>query len=175
MLLAFVFGLSLTHHRSMLLVAPALARGPAPRWLASAVRGGRAGRPGRSWSLAPLRAVRLRARGPVRAGLPPGSWPVDTPAAFAEFLLDRGYTSQIRPDAAFGGRLLEEGACCCARSGRSAPRSGLVGLVASFLRDWRLALVLLLAFVPQAVLGASYLLESNYQLPRTGSSSCRAS
>src|SRR3712207_7006651 len=41
-------------------------------------------------------------------GLPPGSWPVDTPAAFAEFLLDRGYTSQIRPDAALAGRLGEE-------------------------------------------------------------------
>jgi hypothetical protein len=43
---------------------------------------------------------------------------------------------------------------------------GLVGLVISFARCWRSGLVLLLAFVPQAMLGASYLLESHYEIPR---------
>jgi hypothetical protein len=163
MLLAFVFGLSLTHHRSMLLVAPALGVGlllagwrPLP-WRALVGPAVLFAAPLALYAYIPWAGAR---------GLPPGSWPVDTPAAFAEFLLDRGYTSQIRPDAALGGRLLEEGRVLLRSFGPLGAALGLGGIVASFFRDWRLALVLLLAFVPQAVLGASYLLESNYQLPR---------
>ena len=161
--LAFVFGLSLAHHRSMLLVAPALGVG----LLLS------------GWRPLPLRALiapALLCVAPLvlyayvpwagARGLPPGSWPVDTPAAFAEFLLDRGYTSQIRPDAAFGGRLAEEARVLVRSFGPLGAALGLVGVIVTFLRDWRLALVLLMAFIPQAILGASYLLESNYQLPR---------
>lgn len=163
MLLAFVFGLSLTHHRSMVLVAPALGLGlllagwrPVP-WRALV---GPA-----LLCIAPLAVYAYVPWAGVR-GLPPGSWPVDTPAAFAEFLLDRGYASQIRPDAALGGRLLEEGRVLLRSFGALGAALGLGGIVASFIRDWRLALVFLLVFVPQAVLGASYLLESNYQIPR---------
>ena len=163
MTLAFVFGLSLTHHRSMFLVVPALAAG----LLLS------------GWRPLPLRALLLPLLLGVAPlvlylyvpwagarGLPPGSWPVDTPAAFAEFLLDRGYTSQIRPDAAFGGRLVEEARVLLRSFGPLGAALGIVGVVASLVRDWRLGTVLLLAFLPQAILGASYLLESNYQLPR---------
>jgi hypothetical protein len=99
-------------------------------------------------------------------GLPPGSWPVDTPAAFVEFLLDRGYTSQIRPDAAFNGRLLEEARVLLRSFGPLGVALGLVGIVVSCWRDWRIGIVLLLTFAPQAVIGASYVLESNYALPR---------
>jgi hypothetical protein len=162
-ILAFVFGLSLTHHRSMLLVAPALALG---LLLAG-------------WRPIPLRRLvvpLLLLIAPLSLysyvpwaggrGLPPGSWPVDSPTAFLEFLLDRGYTSQIRPDAAFGGRLLEEARVLFRSFGPLGAALGLIGVVASVRRDWRLVNVLLLVFLPQAILGASYLLESNYQLPR---------
>src|SRR5688572_28730692 len=163
MLLTFVFGLSLTHHRSMLLAVPALGVGLLLT----------------GWRPVPLRALLLPllvcitplvlyAYVPWAAarGLPPGSWTVDSPAAFAEFLLDRGYTSQIRPDAAFGGRLAEEARVLLRSFGPLGAALGLVGDAVAFRRDWRLGFVLLLVFVPQAVLGASYVLESNYQLPR---------
>ena len=127
--LAFVFGLSLAHHRSMLLVAPALVVG---LLLAG-------------WRPLPLRAILVPALlcvAPLALyayvpwagarGLPPGSWPVDTPAAFAEFLLDRGYTSQIRPDAAFGGRLIEETWVLLRSFGPLGAALGLVGAVVSF-------------------------------------------
>jgi hypothetical protein len=162
-LLAFVYGLSLTHHRSMLLVAPALGVGlllsgwrpvPARALFAPALL-----------CVAPLALYAYIPWAGAR-GLPPGSWPVDTSAAFVEFLLDRGYTSQIRPDAAFGGRVLEEARVLLRSFGPMGAVLGLTGAVIAFFRDWRLGLVLPLAFVPQAILGASYLLESNYQLPR---------
>lgn len=161
--LALVYGLSLTHHRSMLLVAPAIGVGLLLwGW--------------RPWPLRRLLVPLLLALLPLllyayvpwagARGLPPGSWPVDTPAAFAEFLLDRGYTSQLRPDAAFGGRLGEEARVLLRSFGPLGALLGLVGLLVSLVRSWRLGLVLLLAFVPQAILGASYLLESNYEIPR---------
>src|SRR5688572_9992913 len=79
MLLAFIFGLSLTHHRSMLLAAPALGIGlllsgwrPSPwRALLPALL-----------CVAPLALYAYVPWAGAR-GLPPGSWPVDTPAAFA--------------------------------------------------------------------------------------------
>ena len=161
--LAFVFGLSLAHHRSMLLVALALAVGLLlSGWRPTSFR--TLVVPA-LLSLAPLLLYAYVPWAAAR-GLPPGSWPVDTPAAFAEFLLDRGYTSQIRPDAAFGGRLAEEVRVLLRSFGPLGAALGLVGAVVSFVRHRRLGTVFLLAFVPQAVLGASYLLESNYQLPR---------
>jgi hypothetical protein len=163
MLLALVYGLSLTHHRSMLLIAPALAGG----FFLS------------GWRQIPVRTLAISAllfAAPLvlyvyvpwagSRGLPPGSWPVGTPAEFFEFLLDRGYTSQLRLDAVFGGRLAEEAGVLLRSFGPLGAGLGLIGLVASFVRDWRFSLVLVLSFVPQAVVGASYLLESNYQLPR---------
>ena len=161
--LAFAFGLSLTHHRSMLLLLPALGVGlMLAGW--------------RPWPLRKLVFAILLALAPLllyayvpwagARGLPPGSWPVDTPSAFVNFLLDLGYTSQIRPDAAFGGRLVEEAWVLVRSFGPLGAILGLAGLAVAFRRDWRLALVLLLAFLPQAILGASYLLESNYALPR---------
>ncbi|MFN8632588.1 MAG: DUF2723 domain-containing protein [Chloroflexota bacterium] len=161
--LAFVFGLSLTHHRSMLLAAPALGLGLLLfGWRPRAARE----------IVAPLLLVLaplllyLYVPWAGARGLPPGSWPVNTPAAFAEFLMDRGYTSQIRPDAAFGGRLVEEAWVLVRSFGPLGALLGAVGVVALFKRDWRLAVVLLLVFLPNAVLGASYLLESHYALPR---------
>jgi hypothetical protein len=161
--LALVYGLSLTHHRSMLLVAPALVAGllldgwrprgwrPTLRLLAVAA--------------APL-ALYLYLPWAGNRGLPPGAWRVDTPGALLEYLLDRGYTSQIRPDAALAGRLVEESRVLLSSFGPLGVVLGMLGLARSSRRDVRLALVLLLAFLPQAVLGASYLLESNYTLPR---------
>jgi hypothetical protein len=161
--LALAYGLSLTHHRSMVLVAPALALG---LWLEG-------WRP-RGWG-EPLRLLGLAAT-PLSLylyvpwagarGLPPGSWPVDTPDAFVEYLLDRGYTSQIRPDASLVGRLAEEGAALLRSFGPLGVLLGLLGLARTAVRDRQLAAVLVAAFIPQAVLGASYVLESNYALPR---------
>jgi hypothetical protein len=99
-------------------------------------------------------------------GLPPGSWPVDTPAAFGEFLLDRGYTSQIRPDAALAGRLVEEARVLARSFGPLGVLLGIAGTRLVISTRPRSAVMLVLLFVPQAVLGASYLLQSNYQLPR---------
>jgi hypothetical protein len=161
--LALAFGLSLTHHRSMLLVAPALGVGMAldgwrpwpPRSLVTPV----------ILVVLPLLLYLYVPWGGSR-GLPPGSWPVDTPAAFAEFLLDRGYTSQLRPDAAFRGRLVEEAVVLVRSFGPLGALLGLIGLGTLLRRDWRLGTVTLLVFVPQAVVAASYLLESHYGLPR---------
>lgn len=161
--LALTYGLSLTHHRSMLLVAPALAVGLLldgwrPRsWRSFAILAGLV--------LAPL-SLYLYVPWAASRGLPPGSWPVATAGQFAEFLLDRGYTSQVRPDAALAGRLVEEGRVLVRSFGPLGAALGLFGLAWLFRRDWRLATMLLTAFVPQAVFGASYLLESHYALPR---------
>jgi hypothetical protein len=161
--LAGAYGLSLTHHRSMLLVAPALGIGLVlSRW-----RPQSAGQVVRA-ALLVLCPLILYAYVPWAGarGLPPGSWPVDTPTAFLEFLLDRGYTSALRPDAAFQGRLLEEAWVLVRSFGPLGALLGLVGLVTLLARRRVDSLMLLLAFLPQAILGASYLLESNYQLPR---------
>jgi hypothetical protein len=166
--LSLAFGLSLAHHRSMVLAAPALGVGlVAWGWRPWALHGRR----GRGLLLpvvlvlAPLLLYAYVPWAGAR-GLPPGSWPVDTPSAFVEFLLDRGYASQIRPDAAFGGRLTEEATVLLRSFGPLGALLGLFGVGVSFVRDRRLGLVLLLVFVPNAVLGASYLLESHYDLPR---------
>ena len=161
--LAFTIGLSLTHHRSMLLVLPALAVG-------LVLEGWRPRSPREPLALlllgaAPL-VLYLYVPWAGARDLPPGAWPVDTPSAVFEYLLDRGYTSQIRLDLALAGRLAEEGRALLRSFGPLGAVLGLLGLVWSFRQDWRLAVVLVLAFVPQAVLGASYLLESHYALPR---------
>ena len=83
-------------------------------------------------------------------------------------------TSELTPqEAELWGRNIEAGyshgqeARVLVRSfGPLGAALGLLGLGWSFRRDWRTATVLVAIFVPQAVLGASYLLESNYQLPR---------
>ncbi|MCC6176814.1 MAG: DUF2723 domain-containing protein [Chloroflexi bacterium] len=162
-LLSFAYGLSLTHHRSMLLVAPAL--------LAGVLLGG--WRP-RSWrepfALTALSALPLVLYAYVpwagARGLPPGSWPVDTPAAFVTYLLDAGYTSQVRPDASLLGRIAEEAQVLTRSFGPVGAVLGVVGLGWSICRRKTAALVLLLIFLPQAILGASYHLQSNYELPR---------
>jgi len=161
--LAFVFGLGLAHHRSMLLVIPALVAGLAmQRWRPR--NAGEAARLG-MLVLAPLLLYAYVPWAGSR-GLPPGSWPVDTPAAFAEFLLDRGYTSQIRPDAALVGRLGEELRVLLRSFGPLGVLLGMLGLSWGVRHDWRATVVLVMVALPQAVLGASYVLESNYQLPR---------
>jgi hypothetical protein len=161
--LAGVFGLSLTHHRSMLLVAPALLVGLVlSRWRPRST--------GEVFRLALLVSCPLLLYAYVpwagSRGLPPGSWPVDSLAAFVEFLLDRGYTSALRPDAAFQGRLLEEARVLVRSFGPLGAVLGVMGLVALLVRRRVDGVLLLVGFVPQVVLGASYLLESNYQLPR---------
>ena len=161
--LAGVFGVSLTHHRSMLLVVPALLVGLVlSRWRPRSVRelltlGVLVLTPLLLYAYVPWAGAR---------GLPPGSWPVDSPSAFFEFLLDRGYTSALRPDEAFRGRLLEEAWVLVRSFGPLGALLGVVGLVALVVRNRVNGIVLVLAFAPQAILGASYLLESNYQLPR---------
>ena len=161
--LALLYGLSLTHHRSMLLVFPALATG-------LVLEGWRP----RDWR----QPLQLLALGAVplllylyvpwagARGLPPAAWAVDTPGAFLEYLLDRGYTSQLRFDAALGGRLVEAAGVLLRSFGPLGVGLGLLGLGWSFRRDPRIATVLLVAWLPQAVLGASYQLESHYLLPR---------
>jgi hypothetical protein len=162
-LLALTYGLSLTHHRSMLLVAPALMLGlllegwRPPRWRESLLLA--------SLVLAPLALYAYVPWAGAR-GLPPGSWRVDTPQAFLEFLMDPGYTSQIRPDSELAGRLAEEMRVLFRSYGPIGVALGLVGMMWVWRRDRRLGAVLALAFLPQAVLGASYRLESNYALPR---------
>jgi hypothetical protein len=161
--LALAYGLSLTHHRSMLLVAPALAVGVLlARWRPASWRGAMLPV---VLALVPLLLYAYVPWAGAR-GLPPGSWPVGTPGEFVEFLLDRGYTSQLRPDAAFRGRLLEEGAVLLRSFGPLGVALGALGAGVAWARGWQTGLVLLLTLLPQAVLGASYLLESNYQLPR---------
>jgi hypothetical protein len=161
--LAIVYGLSLTHHRGMLLVAPGLVIGLfLADWRPSMSRG----------VLVPILLVLapllLYAYVPWAGsrGLPPGSWPVATPGQFVEYLLDRGYTSQIRPDEAFRGRLWEEATVLRRSFGVFGSLLGLVGLCWAARRDWRATVVLLVALLSQAIIGASYVLESHYELPR---------
>ena len=162
-LLAVTFGLSLTHHRSMLLFAPALGLG-------LLLEGWRpAGRRELLLLLllvsAPL-LLYLYVPWAGSRGLPPGAWRVDSPAAVIEYLLDRGYTSQIRPDANLAGRLAEAAAVLLRSFGPLGVLLGLAGLGWTARRDPKLAAVLTTAFLTQAIISASYLLESNYALPR---------
>src|SRR4051812_16818825 len=92
-LLAFTFGLSLTHHRSMLLAVPALGVGLVVWGWRPWQSAGQSG-PWRALLVPVLLAVvplLLYAYVPWAGarGLPPGSWPVGTPGDFVEFLLDR--------------------------------------------------------------------------------------
>ena len=161
--LALVYGLSLTHHRSMLLLLPALSVGlalegwrPRDRREPLVLLG---------LGLLPL-VLYLYVPWAGSRGLPPGSWPVDTLVAFLEYILDRGYTSQIRLDPAVAGRLIEEARTLLRTFGPLGALVGALGAAWSIRSDWRLGSVLGLVFLPQAVLAASYLLESNYSLPR---------
>ncbi len=161
--LALAFGLSLTHHRSMLLLVPALLVGlllhaerpmlrrEAPKLLLLVTA------PLLLYVYVPWAGAR---------GLPPGSWPVNSPGALLEYFTDPGYTSQLRPDAAISGGLIEEGTVLLRSFGPLGVALGLIGLGWTSARDRRLAAVLMLAFVAQAVAAASYSLDSNYQLPR---------
>ncbi|MFN8522853.1 MAG: DUF2723 domain-containing protein [Chloroflexota bacterium] len=161
--LFLALGMGLTHHRAVLLLIPAIGA-------ALALRGWRGPRGAEIARLAacvvlPL-TLYLYVPWAGARGLPPGSWPVGTLVEVIEYLLDRGYTSQIRPDEAFRGRLLEEGLVLLRSFGFAGTALGLVGVAATVSRSWRFGLVLLVAFAPNAVLGASYLLQSNYAVPR---------
>ena len=161
--LAFSYGLSLTHHRSMLLLAPPLAAGLLLEgWRP---RGWRQAVTLLALAVMPL-LLYLYVPWAASRGLPPGAWRVDTPGAFLEYLLDRGYVSQIQPGTALAGRLAEEGSVLLRSFGPLGVVLGIVGAAWLLRRELRLAVVLVLAFGAHAVLGASYLLESHYALPR---------
>lgn len=162
-LLALIYGLSLTNHRSMLLAAPALA---AYLWL-----GG--------WRPRSLRAVLSPAMAAIAPlllylyipwagarGFPPGTWPVGTPGELVEYFADPGYTSQIQFDESSLGRLSDFGRVAASQFGISGLVLGAIGSV--FLARSRRAEFGLLALValPQVVTAANYLLPSNYALPR---------
>jgi len=163
MLLALLYGLSLTNHRAMLLSAPALLifvllRGwrpsSAPRVLLLGLL-----------MLAPLMLYMYVPWAGSR-GLPPGTWPVATPAELLEFFLDRGYTSQIQIDSGTGVRLLEFWRVSVMQLGPIGLIVGLIGAVCMILRHRATFVLVSLILLPNLLAAANYLLPSNYAIPR---------
>jgi hypothetical protein len=160
-LLAFVYGLSLTNHRSMLLAAPGLlvfilANGWRPN--SSVLRPA-------LFLFLPL-TLYLYVPGAGGRGLPPGTWPVSSPSELMEFFLDRGYTSQIQLDAGSGARLGEFVSVSVRQLGLAGILLGILGVGLLLRSHPRFFLLVLLIFIPSVLTAANYLLPSNYAIPR---------
>jgi hypothetical protein len=163
MLLAFLYGLSLTNHRAMLLTAPALLvfvllHGWRPRSAPKVLLLG-------LLMLAPL-MLYLYVPWAGSRGLPPGTWPVGTPADVLEFFLDRGYTSQIQIDGGTSARLLEFWRVSVMQLGPLGLILGLIGAVWMLIRQRAIFVLVSLILAPNLLAAANYLLPSNYAIPR---------
>jgi hypothetical protein len=162
-LLAVVYGVSLTNHRAMLLSAPALlafllVHGWRPRSVRSALVPA-------LLTLAPL-LLYFYVPWAGSRGLPPGTWPVGTPAELLEYFLDRGYTSQIQIDAGTGSRLGEFVRVSMLQLGPVGALLGIVGGAWMLTRQWRTFTLLALILSPNLLAAANYLLPSSYAIPR---------
>ena len=160
-LLAFVYGLSLTNHRSMLLAAPGLlvfilVNGWRPS--SSALRPA-------LFLFLPL-VLYLYVPWAGGRGLPPGTWPVSSPAEMMEFFLDRGYTSQIQFDAGSVARVGEFVSVSVRQLGLVGISLGILGAGLLLRSQPRFFLLVLLIFIPSVLTAANYLLLSNYAIPR---------
>ncbi|MFN0074355.1 MAG: DUF2723 domain-containing protein [Chloroflexota bacterium] len=162
-LLALLYGLSLTNHRSMLLAGPGLLF----------FVGAHGVRPVLRWSsllpivllLAPLALYAYVPWAGARA-LPPGTWPVGTLTELIEFFLDRGYTSEIRLDGGTVGRLVEFARVTFLQLGVIGPVLGVLGLSNVLRQRPRVGVLLVLILIPTILAAANYVLQSHYAIPR---------
>jgi len=151
---ALCYGLSLTHHRSMIVLAPFLLglwiwRGRSslaqPRFLAAL--------------LSPLLLYLWLPIGASR-GLPPGTWHPGSLRGWISYLADQGFASRVRPDVEFISRLVFYVKTLLAQFTPLGIGLGLLGLIRQLRTRNVLVAVLLPGFLIQAVL------TSGYQVPR---------
>jgi hypothetical protein len=161
--LALLYGLSLTNHRSMLLAAPAL-------FVFLIANGWRPVR--RAQLLGPLLlavlplVLYLYVPWAGARGLPPGTWPVGTPSELLEFFLDRGYTSQIQIDGGSVSRLFEFGRVTLNQLTPIGVALGALGAGYLLLRQPSVFVLIALILAPNVLTAANYVLPSNYAMPR---------
>jgi hypothetical protein len=158
--LALAYGLSLAHHRSMLVFAPPLL---GYVWWYERSALWRQGR--RLLKLAALCVLPLlfylylpwaEAR-----DLPPGTWRMETLSDWLTYFRDRGYTSQVMVDPGdLGQQLAFYGQVLVQDFGRLGVLVGLIGLV------WLLGRCRPEAVFLLAVFAAQVLLTANYRVPR---------
>lgn len=152
-LLAFSFGLSLTHHRMMALFGPGLFL------LICLV--------GRKSLLRPkiiakalilfVLPLALYIYIPIAAakGLPPGTWPINNPADFIAYVLDIGYVKRIE----IAGEIGNIGYYLRTLLRNFTPWGlalGLIGLIVSFVGSRRYSVFLIAGFLLEGYLGLSY-------------------
>ncbi|MBC7265072.1 MAG: DUF2723 domain-containing protein [Chloroflexi bacterium] len=157
-LCALCYGISLTHHRSMLVFLPLLLgywvwRDP---YLLSDWRYS-----GRIALLVAL-PLSLYLWLPIGAnrGLPPGTWRPTSLQGWMAYLLDRGYLSVIQPYIGFGEKIADYGKSLLAQFTHYGVILGLAGIIQQVRTHNPLCVFLALGFIFQSTLAAGY------QVPR---------
>jgi hypothetical protein len=158
--LAFVYGLSLAHHRTMILFAPLLL---AYVWVHEGAALWRDGRRLLRLALLLIAPLSLYLYLPWAAarGLPPGTWQPRDPAGWYAYLFDTGRTGLVYLDmSVLGERVAFYGRTLWGDFGGVGVALGLFGLAMQLRRRRADALFLLGGFVLQAFLAL------NHHVPR---------
>ncbi len=151
---AFLYGLSLTHHRSMLALLPFLVG----YWLwhdPSLLRHWRSLSKIALLVFLPLLLYLWLPIGASR-GLPPGTWQPASLQEWSAYILDRGYLSAIRPDVGLWQKVAFYGRTLLAQFTAFGVILGLVGAIHQVKTRNPIWVFLASGFVSQVVLASSY-------------------
>jgi hypothetical protein len=147
-------GLSLTHHRSMILFLPLLAG----YWLWRSPRALKLGKelaPAVALGLAPLLLYLWLPLGAAR-GLPPGTWQPGTVGEWLAYLADVGFSSAVRPHINLADKLADYAVTLVTQFTPPGVVLGLAGIVRQITSRRRVVTFLAPAFALQAVMAAAY-------------------
>lgn len=158
--LALAYGFSLTHHRSMLTLAPFLAliwlwrARPTltdPKSLLKLI----------ACLVLPLTLYLYLPFGATRP-LPNSVWHPDTPAQWLDYILDRNFLAAVRPTSGAADKLLTYAQTLQAQFSWLGIALGVVGAIRLVWRRAPMALVLIPLFVIQVVLTSGYEVSRNW-------------
>jgi len=147
-------GMSLAHHRSMLIVVPLVVMYGV--WQEPRLR--------REWRFAVRTLLLILAPFllyvwlPIGAsrGLPPGTWHPASLSGWVGYMLDRGYLNALQPQVAIGPKLIVYARTLLAQFTLCGIALGLAGLWRQWRRRKALGLFFLVSFFLEAVLSAAY-------------------